>query len=92
MVFEFFFAFSKSAWNLEYFEKKDESQRLFVSKSKHCKKRGYLNAEKARIRTLMDSVHDKRPETKHCINLHSTIFVLFFDHSGRKLDPKILFQ
>ena len=44
---EFFSAFPKSPYNLEYFEKKDEPQRLFVSEIIDSKERGYLNAKKA---------------------------------------------
>ena len=35
---EFFSAFLKSPYNLEYFEKKDEPQRLFVSEIRDFKK------------------------------------------------------
>ena len=35
---EFFSAFPKSPYNLEYFEKKDEPQRLFVSEIRDFKK------------------------------------------------------
>ena len=44
---QFFSAFSKSTKNLEYFEKKDEDRKLFFSEIIDCKKRGYLNPEKA---------------------------------------------
>ena len=40
---EFFSAFPDSTSNLEYFEKKDEPQRLFVSDIIDCKKQGYIN-------------------------------------------------
>ena len=43
----FFSAFPESPKNLKYFEKKDEPQRWFVSEIIDCKKRGYLNAQKA---------------------------------------------
>ena len=46
-ICEFFFPFAESTWNLEYFERKDEPQSLFVSEIKDCKKRSYLNAQKA---------------------------------------------
>ena len=39
--------FPEYTQNLEYFEKKDEPLKLFVSQIIDCKKRGYLNAEKA---------------------------------------------
>ena len=40
----FFSAFPKSTENFEYFRKKDELQRLFVSEIIDCKMWGYLNA------------------------------------------------
>ena len=30
-------------------------------------------------------------DPKHCLNLHGSIFVIFFDHSERKSAPKTLF-
>ena len=30
-------------------------------------------------------------DPKHCINLHDSIFVIFFDHSERKLARKTMF-
>ena len=44
---EFFSAFPSSTYNLEFFEKKDESQRLFLSEVIDSKMNGYLNATKA---------------------------------------------
>ena len=38
----FYSAFPKSTGNFEYFGTKNEPQRLFVSKIRDCKKRGYL--------------------------------------------------
>ena len=46
--FSFFFsAFPESTWNFEYFDIKDEPERLFVSEIRDYKMRGYLNARKA---------------------------------------------
>ena len=45
--FQIFSAFPKPTKNFEYFEKKDEPQRLLVSKTIDCRKWGYLNAQKA---------------------------------------------
>ena len=36
-------AFPKCTLNLEYFQKEDEPQRLFISEIIDCKKLGYLN-------------------------------------------------
>ena len=41
---EFLSAFPASTWNLEYFEKENEPQRLFFSEIIDCKKSGHLNA------------------------------------------------
>ena len=40
---EFFIAFLKSAWNLEYFEKKDEYPSLIISEMMDCQIGVYLN-------------------------------------------------
>ena len=47
IIFKFFSAFPESTQNLEYFATKHESGGLFVSEIIDCKKRGYLNAQKA---------------------------------------------
>ena len=44
---EIFSSFPEFKPKLDYFEKKDEPRRLFVSEIIHCKKRGYLNTQKA---------------------------------------------
>ena len=44
---EFFSAFLKSTQKLEYFEKEDDPPRFFVSEIIDCKKRSFLNAQKA---------------------------------------------
>ena len=41
---KFFSVFPESTSSFEYFGKKDEPQRLFVSDIIGCKKLGYLNA------------------------------------------------
>ena len=45
-IANFLSAFPESTKSLEYFEKRDEPPKLLVSEIVHCKKRGYLNAEK----------------------------------------------
>ena len=42
-----FSAFPQSTKNLEYFQTKDEPQKLFFSDIIDCKKWGYVNAQKA---------------------------------------------
>ena len=44
---EIFSSFPEFKPKLDYFEKKDEPWRLFVSEIIHCKKRSYLNVKKA---------------------------------------------
>ena len=39
----FFIAFLKCAWNLEYFQKKDEYSSLIISEIIDAQRRGYLN-------------------------------------------------
>ena len=43
----FFSAFPWSTYNLEYFPKKDEPQKVFIFDIIDCKMWGYLNAQKA---------------------------------------------
>ena len=43
----FFMAFLKSTLNLEYFEKKDQSQSLGITEIITCKTTSYLNVQKA---------------------------------------------
>ena len=48
---------------MKYFERKDESQNLFVSEIIDCKKWSYFNAETPNVRKLIDSQHNKGSET-----------------------------
>ena len=43
----FFIAFPKSPLNLEYFEKKDQSQSLSITEIINCETGSYLNVQKA---------------------------------------------
>ena len=61
---------------------------LFVSEIIDRKKRGYLNAEKAAYHNNLDSQHIKASETLHKFSLQ--YFCHIFDHSEKKLPPKIL--
>ena len=47
MFSEFFSSFPQSTYNLKYFEKKDDPQRLFLSQFIESKMWGYLNAKNA---------------------------------------------
>ena len=44
--------------------------------------------KKPNVKTLMDSQHVKG--SKHCLNLHASIFVIFFDHSEKISPRKVL--
>ena len=44
---EFYIAFLKSTLNLEYFERKDQSQSLSITEITNCKTGSYLNVQKA---------------------------------------------
>ena len=43
ILFGFFIAFLKCAWNLEHFQKKDEYSSLIISEIIDAERRGYLN-------------------------------------------------
>ena len=43
---QFFIAFLKSMLNLEYFEKKDQSQILSITEISNCEAGSYLNVQK----------------------------------------------
>ena len=47
MFSEVFSPFPESTYNLQYFETRDQPQRLFLSEIKDCKNRSKLNAQKA---------------------------------------------
>ena len=87
---QFFSPFPESTWNLEYFQKKDEFQNLFVSEIIDCRKRGYLNAAKSHVSEHLLTVNMLKAP-KYCINVHRSIFVIFFDHSEKKSARKICF-
>ena len=72
--------------------KKHEPQRLFVSEIIDCKKRSYLNASKAPCQKTFGHLWrvNMLKCLGHCINLHSSIFVILFDHSERKSARKTL--
>ena len=48
-------------------------------------------SKKLSVKTFMDSEHVKASETKHCINLHGRIFVIFITYSESKSARKTLF-
>ena len=86
---EFSSTFPESTKNLEYFQTKVEPQRWFLSEIIDCKKRSYLNAQKAAVSERLWTVNILNCP-KPCLNPHGTIFMMFFDHSEMISAPKIL--
>ena len=82
--FSIFSAIPELAYNLEYFERKKMSLRGRLQKPMLLKCRVSGVSEHLWTLNML-----KRP--KHCINLHGSIFLIFFDHSERKSALKILF-
>ena len=80
----FFYPFSKSKKNWECFEKKDEPQRLFRSEIIDCKKESYLNAQKAPCPEHLWTVNILKGP-KYCLTLHSSIVLILFDNSEKKI-------
>ena len=76
---EFRSAFPESTFNLEYFQKKDEPQRLFVSEIIDYKERVTQMAKKPVSENLWKV--NMLKASKHCINMHGSFFGMFFDHS-----------
>ena len=86
---EFFSAFLKSAQNFEYFEKKMSSE-VICFWSFRLKKAGLLKFLKSPVSEHLWTVNMLKGP-KHCLILHDSNFVIFLDHSERKLPRKILF-
>ena len=61
---------------------------LLFSEIIDWKKWGYLNAQKA----AYQNTYEQSKCPKHCINLHGSVFVIFFGHSERKSDQTVLFK
>ena len=60
----FFIAFLKSTLNLEYFEKKDQSQSLSITEIIKCERGSYLNVQKAIFRAkLRQATYYRFPNT-----------------------------
>ena len=49
-------AFLKSRLNLEYFEKKDQSQSLGITEIINCKRTSYLNVQKAMFHATLRQI------------------------------------
>ena len=61
---QFFVAFLKSTFNLEYFEKKDQSHRLSINEIINCGTDSYLNVQKAMFHaTLRQTTYYRFPNT-----------------------------
>ena len=62
--FRFFIAFLKSTLNLEYFEKKDQSQTLSITEIINCERGSYLIVQKAIFyATLRQTTYYRFPNT-----------------------------
>ena len=62
-------------------KKKGESSSLSISEIIHSKRGDYLSAWKALLQNSC-SVINLLTGSKHCLNLHGTIIILFFHESG----------
>ena len=61
---QFFIAFLKSMLNMQYFEKKDQSQSLSIAEIVDCETGSYLNVQKAIfISTLRYTTCERVPNT-----------------------------
>ena len=58
----------------------------FLSEIIDWKKRSYLNAQKATLSEHLWTVKILK-SPNHCLNLHGSFFVIFFDHFQRKSGP-----
>ena len=87
---QFFSAFPKFRKNLEYFGKKRWASEDICFWKYRLQKAGLLNSRKSRVSEHLWTVNMLKGP-KDCLNLHSIIFVIFFDHSQIKWAPKILF-
>ena len=74
----------------EYFQKKVDPHRWFLTEIIDWKKRSYLKAQKPRIRILTDRQHFKGSET--LLKSARQCFCEIFYHSQGKSAPSTLFQ
>ena len=54
-IFQLFIAFLKSLLNLEYFERKDQSQSLSITEIINCETGRYLNVQEAIFNATLQS-------------------------------------
>ena len=94
MFSQFFSAFPKSAQNLEYFEKQDQPQRLFFFRNYRLQNVELLKWPKSPVSEHLWTVNMLKglKGPNHFLNLHSSIFDIFFDHSEKKSARKTVFQ
>ena len=87
---EFFIAFLKSTLNLEYFEKKDQSQSLSITKIINCERGSYLNVQKAIFHgTLWQATYYRFPNTAQIstetVSYHSSNNLRYWEYE--KIGP-----
>ena len=90
IFFQFFLHFRKlhKIWNTL---KQKMSLRGYFFWNYRLQKAALLKCLKSPLSEHLWTVHMLKGP-KNCLNLHGSIFVIFFDHSERKLAQKILFQ
>ena len=72
--------------NFEYLEKKKRSSELICFWNDTLQKAVLLKSLKSPVSEHLWTVNMLKGP-KHCLNLHGTVFVIFFDHSQRKSAP-----
>ena len=74
----FFSGFLESTRNLEYFEKKTELRKLFVSEIIDCKKAELLKRLESPLSEDLWTINMLNVP-KHCLNLHRIFLNIFFN-------------
>ena len=87
---EFFSSFPKSTENSEYFEKKRWASKAISFWNYRLQKAELRKYPKSLLSEHLWTVNMLKGPT-HFLNLHSSIFVIFLDHSEKKSAPRTLF-
>ena len=89
-IFSIFFCISVIYIKFEILWKKRWASQAICFWNYRLQKSGLLKCQKSPVSEHLWTVKMLKG-LKHSINLHSSIFLIFFDHSERKLAQKILF-
>ena len=73
----FFITSMKCTLNLEYFEKKDQSHSLSITKINNCRTISYLSVQKGHLQCSA-SAANMLTGLKQCSDLRGTTFILLF--------------